>query len=323
MRSSRKLVATLAVAAALSGSLYAASRHDSAGAATTKLTWSDEFNAPAGTPVDATKWTMETGEPGAANQERQWYTTSTSNAAHDGTGNMVITARKENPAGYECWYGACQYTSARLITASKFTQAYGRFEARIKVPGGRGIWPAFWMLGDDIGTAGWPASGEIDILEHLGAKAPNTVYGTIHGPGYSAAAGIQSSKTLSAPLSDAFHVFSVDWRPGLIVWQIDGVEYHRATPASVGSNTWVFEHPFSLLLNLAVGGSWPGDPDASTTFPRRLLVDYVRAYTHTGEATPSTVPTTAPATTAPTPTPTTTAPTTTAPTIANPTVRRT
>ncbi|MEV4641833.1 family 16 glycosylhydrolase [Actinoplanes sp. NPDC049548] len=301
MRSSRILVATLAVAAALGGSLYAASRHDSAGAATTRLTWQDEFNAPAGTPADATKWTMETGEPGAANKERQWYTTSTSNAAHDGTGNMVITARKENPGGYQCWYGTCQYTSARLITAGKFTQAYGRFEARIKVPGGQGIWPAFWMLGDNLDTAGWPGSGEIDILEHVGAPAPNTVYGTIHGPGYSGAGGIQSSKVLSAPVSDAFHVFSVDWTPNLIVWQVDGVEYHRATPASIGANTWVFDHPFSLLLNLAVGGSWPGDPDASTTFPRQLLIDYVRAYEYTGEATPSPSATTAAPTTAPAP----------------------
>ncbi|GAA3090913.1 hypothetical protein GCM10020001_002560 [Nonomuraea salmonea] len=145
------------------------------------LVWSDEFDGPAGSAVDSSKWRFDIGGGGWGNNEHQYYTDSTRNAAKDGNGNLVITARRENPANYQCHYGTCQYTSARLLTAATFTRTYGRFEARMKLPRGQGIWPAFWMLG---GTSGWPDNGEIDIMENIG-REPNTVHGTIHGPGYS------------------------------------------------------------------------------------------------------------------------------------------
>ncbi|SCF21064.1 Beta-glucanase, GH16 family [Micromonospora purpureochromogenes] len=254
------------------------------------ITWQDEFNAAAGTPVDQSRWRFDIGGNGWGNNERQYYTNSTSNAVHDGQGNLVITARRENPANYQCHYGRCEYTSARLLTAATFTQAYGRFEARIKIPRGQGIWPAFWMLGNDMGSVGWPNAGEIDVMENIG-REPNTVYGTIHGPGYSGAGGITGSRTIAAPLADAFHTYRVDWEPNSIVWYLDGVEYHRVDPARLGGNRWVFDHPFFMILNVAVGGNWPGYPDASTQFPQQMLVDYVRASGYTsggGEPAPGT-----------------------------------
>jgi hypothetical protein len=131
------------------------------------------------------------------------------------------------------------------------------------------------MLGDNLGSVGWPQSGEIDIMENVG-KEPNKLYGTIHGPGYSGGSAIGGSRTLGAPLGDAFHSYAVEWSPNLIVWYLDGAEYFRVTPASLGGRQWVFDHPFYMILNVAVGGNWPGSPDASTSFPQTMLVDYVR-----------------------------------------------
>ncbi|GGU40885.1 glycoside hydrolase family 16 protein [Lentzea flava] len=237
--------------------------------------WADEFNAPAGTGVDGGKWQMEVGNNNGNNRESQWYQAGTSNAAHDGNGNLVITAKRENPGNYQCWYGRCEYTSARINTAGKFTQTYGRFEARMKMPRGKGIWPAFWMLGADINSGNpWPGSGEIDIMEFLGHQQ-NTAYGTIHGPGYSGAGGLQS--VYNGPnLADGFHNYAVDWRPGEIVWSVDGQVYGRKTPQDLGGKTWVFNKPFFIIINLAVGGEWPGYPDGSTTFPQQLVIDWVR-----------------------------------------------
>jgi beta-glucanase (GH16 family) len=234
-------------------------------------TFADEFNAPAGTPVDGSKWNLETGD-NVNNHERQYYTNSTSNAVHDGQGNLVITARRENPANYQCWYGRCEYTSARLNTAGKFTQTYGTFEARIKMSRGQGMWPAFWMLGTG---GGWPDAGEIDIMENVGYE-PNTVHGTLHGPGYSGSGGIGAGYSIGSPFADGFHTFRVEWSPNRIVWLVDGNTYQTRTPADLGGRQWVFDHPFFLILNLAVGGYWPGDPDGSTPFPNTLTIDYVR-----------------------------------------------
>ena len=151
-----------------------------------KLAFKDEFNGPAGSMPDPAKWTAETGGGGWGNQELEYYTNSADNAHLDGAGSLVINAIKLTPPlGLSCWYGPCQYTSARLITKGKFDLKYGRFEARIKVPRGQGVWPAFWMLGNNIDTAGWPQSGEIDIMENIG-REPSIVHGTVHGPGYSA-----------------------------------------------------------------------------------------------------------------------------------------
>jgi beta-glucanase (GH16 family) len=172
------------------------------------------------------------------------------------------------------------YTSARLKTLGRFSQTYGRFEARIKIPKGQGIWPAFWMLGDDIIKSGWPASGEIDIMENIG-KEPALVHGTIHGPGYNGAGGIGSSYALpdKRPFADDFHIYAVEWEPNAIRFYVDKDLYATRTPAELPpGGKWVFDHPFFILLNVAVGGGWPGSPDASSVFPQEMLVDYVRVY---------------------------------------------
>jgi beta-glucanase (GH16 family) len=242
--------------------------------------WNDEFDGPAGASFDRAKWVADTGGQGFGNQERQFYTTRAENVALDGDGHLVITARAEPPSsGYQCWYGGCRYTSTRLKTQGLFEQAYGRFEARIRIPRGQGIWPAFWMLGANIDLVGWPQSGEVDIMENIG-REPAIAHGTLHGPGYSGGASIGRADTLSSgAYADDFHVFAVVWRPDEIRWFVDGRQYHRMTPADLPPGTkWVFDHPFFLLVNLAVGGAWPGDPDASTVFPQQLVVDYVRIY---------------------------------------------
>ncbi|MDQ1294126.1 MAG: hypothetical protein QG608_2009 [Actinomycetota bacterium] len=277
----RRLVRGGAVLAVLSltgwGVLTALSSPGESNAAAASTVWADEFDGPAGSAPDSKKWRSEVKGDGFGNNELQYYTGSTDNIALDGQGNLVITAKKGNPSGLQCWNGPCQYTSGKLTTASTFTRTYGHFEARIKIPRGQGIWPAFWMLGNDIGSAGWPKSGEIDIMENVG-KEPGKVHGSLHGPGYSGGNPLTGTYTLpqGKALADDFHVYSVDWSPGLVVWKIDGTEYSRKTTADAGSNKWVFDHPFFMMLNLAVGGNWPGSPDASTTFPQRMVIDYVR-----------------------------------------------
>ncbi|MFE4258788.1 lectin [Streptomyces sp. NPDC056883] len=252
-------------------------------AAAAAVTFSDEFDGPAGSAVDGAKWQIETGD-NVNNHERQYYTAGNRNAALDGQGHLAITARRENPANYQCWYGRCEYTSARLNTAGKFTTTYGRVEARMKIPRGQGMWPAFWMLGSDIGQVGWPDSGEIDVMENVGFE-PSTVHGTLHGPGYSGSGGIGAGYALPGgqAFADAFHTFAVDWSPNAITWSVDGTVYQRRTPADLGGKQWVFNKPFFLILNLAVGGYWPGDPNGSTVFPQQLLVDWVRVSTDSGQ----------------------------------------
>jgi beta-glucanase (GH16 family) len=247
------------------------------------LTWSDDFNGAAGSAPDASRWGHDTGGGGWGNSELEYYTNSTSNAALDGNGHLVITARKENPAGYSCWYGSCQYTSARLLTSGKFTQQYGHFEASIKIPRGQGLWPAFWMLGDNIGSVGWPNSGEIDVMENIG-REPNTVHGSMHGPGYSGGNPLTGSYSLpgGAAFADSFHTFAIDWAPGSVAFSVDGAVYERHTPADTNGNQWVFDHPFFIIMNVAVGGTWPGSPDASTVFPQQMVVDYVHVYANSG-----------------------------------------
>ncbi|MFD9000100.1 ricin-type beta-trefoil lectin domain protein [Streptomyces sp. NPDC059582] len=248
----------------------------SAAKAAAAVTFSDSFDGPAGAAVDSSKWQIETGD-NVNNHERQYYTSGNKNAALDGQGHLVITARRENPSNYQCWYGTCQYTSARLNTSGKFTAQYGHVEARMKIPRGQGMWPAFWMLGTPVN---WPDSGEIDIMENVGFE-PSTVHGTIHGPGYSGSGGIGAGYSLpnGQAFADAFHTFAVDWAPDSITWTVDGNVYQRRTPADLGGRTWVFNKPFFLILNLAVGGYWPGDPDGSTAFPQQLVVDSVSVTT--------------------------------------------
>jgi beta-glucanase (GH16 family) len=246
-----------------------------------RLVWSDEFEGARGAAVDARKWTEETGGTGWGNKELQFYTTGARNAYLDGNGSLVIKANEETPPeGAVCWYGPCRYTSARLVTRDKFSRAYGRFEARIRVPAGRGLWPAFWLLGEDIGRAGWPACGEIDVMENIG-REPSIVHGTAHGPGYSGGKGIGGSYTLpeGRRFAEEFHVFAVEWEPRALRWYADGRLYRTLTPADLPAGAkWVYDHPFFILLNVAVGGDWPGAPDRTTRFPQTMAVDYVRVY---------------------------------------------
>ena len=154
---------------------------------------------------------------------------------------------------------------------------YGLIQARIQIPVGRGIWPAFWMLGQDIDAVGWPQCGEIDVLEGFGAD-PAVVHGTVHGPGYSGSAGITASHDAGTSLAGDFHVYSVQWERDRIRWYLDDQLYSTVTPADVRGNPWVFDHDFFLLLNVAVGGTLPGNPDSSVTFPQTMLIDYIRVY---------------------------------------------
>jgi len=236
------------------------------------LAWSDEFD---GAAIDRAKWTFDTGGHGWGNAELQHYTERPENARVE-NGKLVIEARRQA-------YGGNAYTSARLKTAGLMEQMHGRFEARIKVAQGQGIWPAFWMLGADPGNIGWPRRGEIDIMENIG-KEPSIVHGTVHGPGYSGANAFGAPVRLaSGKYADDFHVFAVEWEAGEIRWYRDGVHFHTARPDLV-KGEWVFEHPFFVLLNLAVGGYWPGNPDEGTVLPQRMLVDWVRVYRKAGAA---------------------------------------
>jgi beta-glucanase (GH16 family) len=242
-----------------------------------KLVWSDEFNQPDGSPVDPSKWTFDTGGNGFGNNELEYYTSRPENVSIE-AGNLVIRAKKEDYTGAD---GVTrQYTSGRLKTQGKFSQKYGRFEARIKIPYGQGLWPAFWMLGDNIDRVSWPNCGEIDIMENIG-KEPATVHGSIHGPGYSGSDGPEARFALSSgqAVANDFHVFAVEWEPRAIRFYIDDDLYVTRTPASIPhGRKWVYNRPFFLLLNVAVGGDWPGSPDSTSTFPQTMLVDYVRVY---------------------------------------------
>lgn len=250
-----------------------------AGPDTWELAWSDEFDGPAGSPANPENWTYETGGWGWGNDELQYYTDSTDNAALDGDGNLVITAREIDPAttDLECWYGPCEYTSARLITEQKQEFQYGRIESRVQVPEGSGIWPAVWSLGTDFREVGWPQTGEIDIMEFVG-RLPNEIFGTIHGPGYSGGQSFGGIYDFGAPVPGDWHEFAVEWTPEQIVWSVDGIVYHQADPADVAPNEWVFDHPFSLLTNVAVGGNFGGALGDDLVFPQSLTVDYIRVY---------------------------------------------
>jgi beta-glucanase (GH16 family) len=238
-----------------------------------KLTWSDEFDGPAGTAADASKWVYESGNGsnGWGNSELEYYRTGNANGAMDGNGNLVITAKQETTSGF-------QYTSARLKTQGLATWTYGHIEARIKLPSGQGIWPAFWMLGSDITTQSWPACGEIDIMENIG-KEPSINHGSLHMPAAGTANDSQltGSYTLAnAKLSDNFHTYAIEWSAAGIDFFFDGGRYESQTPASASGRTWEFDKPFFILLNVAVGGQWPGSPDSTTTFPQTMTIDYVR-----------------------------------------------
>ena len=237
-----------------------------------KMVWHDEFD---GSRLDSSKWVYVVGGDGFGNKELEYYTGRPQNLYLE-SGMLAIRAVQEDYRGADGVERG--FTSARIHTLGKFSQAYGKFEARIKVPYGQGVWPAFWMMGE--GAARWPDRGEIDIMENIG-REPSTVHGTIHGPGYSGSKGIGAPFVLppGQRFSDDFHIYAVEWEPNAIRWYVDGKQYQSVSPANLPAGTkWVYDHPFYLLLNLAVGGNWPGDPDATTSFPQMMVVDYVRVY---------------------------------------------
>ena len=233
------------------------------------LVWSDEFDGAAGQLPDAANWQFDIGTDWG-NAQLEWTTDRPENVSLDGAGNLAITAREEQFSGQP-------YTAGRIKTKDRFEQAYGRFEARLDLPSGRGLWPAFWMLGDDIDEVGWPQSGEIDIMEFRGQE-PTVLLGTVHGPGYSGGGAVgQRLELPSGRLDTGFHVYRVDWEPDRITWYLDDQAYFEVTPDDLPGE-WVFDHPFFMLLNVAVGGTFVGPPDATTQFPQTMLVDWVRVY---------------------------------------------
>jgi beta-glucanase (GH16 family) len=236
------------------------------------LTWSDEFEGPAGQSPDAGKWTYDIGrgDNGWGNAELQSYTNNPENVSLDGEGNLAITAIEATPGSYV-------FSSARIKTQGLFDQTYGRFEARIKLPYGPGIWPAFWMLGSDIDSNPWPQCGEIDIMEFRGQET-NLIHGTLHGPGYSGGASITKSYALQQGRFDTdFYLYAVEWEEDYIRFFVNDVLYNEIRKSDV-TGDWVFNKPFFLLLNLAVGGNYLPNPAGNTPFPQTMLIDYVRVY---------------------------------------------
>lgn len=223
------------------------------------LVWSDEFN---GTSVNTTNWNFETGAGGWGNNEQQYYRSQNATVSN---GNLVITAKRES-------FGGANYTSARMTTQNKRTFTYGKMEARIKLPLGQGLWPAFWMLGSNISSVGWPRCGEIDIMEHINTS--NTVYGTIHwdANGYASYGG----NTSTTPSN--YHNYAIEWNSSSIKWFVDGVKYHEANILNNINSTEEFHRPFFFILNLAVGGNWPGQTIDNSKLPASMYVDYVRVY---------------------------------------------
>jgi beta-glucanase (GH16 family) len=238
------------------------------------LVWSDEFDGPREAPPDPSKWRHETGGDGWGNDELQHYTDELANACLDGKGNLAITVHRLGPerARYD---DDRQYTSARLVTKGLASFSYGLVKARIKLPPG-GLWPGFWMLGQDIDEVGWPACGEIDVMENFGDDMA-VVHGTAHGPGYSEP-GITASHNAGESLARQHHVYTVSWEPHEIRWYLDHHLYAALGPDDLDGKPWVFDHEFYLLLNLAVGGTFSATPGPSVPFPQVMLVDFVRVY---------------------------------------------
>ena len=240
-----------------------------------QLVWSDEFNGAANSPPDPAKWTYDLGNNnGWGNRELETYTNELLNAHTDGKGNLVIHAQpvRSDPT---------TYTSARIKTQGLFAASPGgRVEARIKAPAGAGMWPAFWMLGNTFNNRNWPQCGEIDIMESIG-KEPAMNHGSRHGPGYSG--GKPKTAIYTVPngkkFADDFHTFAIDWTPTSVTFYVDDVAYNTVHDTDIPAGTqWVYDQPFFLLLNVAVGGNFAGPVDASTVFPQEMLVDYVRVY---------------------------------------------
>jgi beta-glucanase (GH16 family) len=244
--------------------------------------WSDEFDGPAGARVDETKWNYEKtdgcaqGNCGYGNNEKEYYSDSPSNISLNGQGQLMIVARTA-PAGLACYYGPCMYTSAKITTRGKVLAQPGRVEARIRLPAGQGLWPAFWMLGQNFPSTPWPASGELDIMENKGSE-PTISSSAIHGPGYSGNTPFAHRQPVGSPLAD-FHVFAVEWDARAVRFLIDDRAHYTVTREAIQQRgKSILDQPFFIILNLAVGGHFDGDPKSNAIFPATMLVDYVRVY---------------------------------------------
>lgn len=244
------------------------------------LVWSDEFNGPAGAPVDTTYWHYDIGDgcPGVCgwgNNEREYYTRDTANIQQNGQGQLQIVGRVSQDTSLHCYYGTCGYTSAKITTSGKMFAFYGRVEARIKLAPGQGLWPAFWLLGQNIGTVGWPTCGEMDIMENRGSQ-PAITSSAVHGPGYSGNTPFHHSY---GPLTSDYHVYAVEWDGSSIRYYVDSTLHYTVTRTDVNRyGNWVFDQQYFVILNLAVGGNFDGNPQSDTIFPAKILVDYVRIY---------------------------------------------
>ncbi|NJN77834.1 MAG: glycoside hydrolase family 16 protein [Saprospiraceae bacterium] len=238
-----------------------------------QLVWSDEFETN-GLP-DSTKWSYDYGigcpNCGWGNNELQFYTKNKLENARVEDGKLIIEAHKEI-------FEKSQYTSARLVTKEKGDWLYGKFEIRAKLPDGRGTWPAIWMLSTDWEYGGWPESGEIDIMEHVG-YAQDTVHGTIHTKSYNHIIGTQKAGTIEVNVSEEFHTYGLEWTEKSMIWSIDGKPYFEFKNENKTFNEWPFDKRFHLILNLAVGGNWGGKYGVDeSVFPKQMIVDYVRVY---------------------------------------------
>ncbi len=235
----------------------------------TQISMQDEFSTDGAPDARVWRYDIGTGDNGWGNNELQYYTDRPENIkVEDGMLHMI--ARQESFMG-------SSYTSARILTKGKFEQQYGRFEARIQLPWGQGLWPAFWLLGANIDEVGWPQCGEIDIMENRGSE-PTIASSAVHGPGYSGGNPIFKQYELQNDRFDTgFHIFGIEWGPEYINFYIDDVLYNQITPEDV-TGEWVYDHPFYIIMNVAVGGNFGGPPNQDTVFPQTMLVDYVRVY---------------------------------------------
>jgi len=246
--------------------------------------WSDEFDGPAGSPVDNTKWSYDLGDGcasggcGWGNSEKEYYTNAAENISLNGQGQLAIVARVA-PAGLNCYYGPCRYTSGKITTRGKMLAAPGRVEARIKLAAGQGLWPAFWMLGQNFPGTPWPACGELDIMENKGSE-PTISSSAIHGPGYSGNTPFAHRQTVpSGTLTDDYHIFSVEWDATSVRFYVDNVLHFGVSSDNLQQyGNPIINQSFFVILNQAVGGHFDGDPQSDAIFPATMLVDYVRAY---------------------------------------------
>jgi beta-glucanase (GH16 family) len=290
IKTRRLLLLAFAATTACGGGAAASTTSPPDTTTTPKITytqvWSDEFDGAAGAPADPAKWSFDVGDGctagicGWGNNEKEYYTNGTDNVSLDGQGHLAIVARV-SALSVSCYYGPCRYTSAKITTRGKMSAAPGRVEARIRIPKGQGLWPAFWMLGNDFGTVGWPASGELDIMENKGS-APNTSSSAIHGPGYSGNTPFAHANTISAPatLADDYHLYAVEWNAFVASFYVDGIMHYQVLQGDIQRyGTSILDKPYYIILNLAVGGNFDGDPASDSILPATMLVDYVRVYT--------------------------------------------